>query len=34
VLEDIRVGDEQFSRGEGVEHEEAKRRMLARFRRA
>lgn len=33
VLEDIRVAEEQFARGEGIEHEEAKRRVLARLRR-
>lgn len=33
VLEDIRVAEEQIARGEGVEHDEAKRQVLARFRR-
>ena len=33
VLEDIRLAEEQVSRGEGVEHDEAKRQVLARLRR-
>jgi antitoxin YefM len=33
VLEDIRVAEEQIARGEGIEHEEAKQQLLARFRR-
>lgn len=33
VLEDIRVAEEQIARGEGVEHEEAKRQLLARYHR-
>jgi prevent-host-death family protein len=33
VLEDIRLAEEQVARGEGVEHDEAKRHVLARLRR-
>jgi prevent-host-death family protein len=33
VLDDIRVAEEQFARGEAVEHDEAKRQVLARLRR-
>jgi hypothetical protein len=33
ILEDIRVAEEQIARGEGVEHDEAKHRILARLRR-
>jgi antitoxin YefM len=33
VLEDVRVAEEQIARGEGIEHEEAKRQVLARLRR-
>ncbi|HEX8320873.1 type II toxin-antitoxin system Phd/YefM family antitoxin [Longimicrobium sp.] len=33
VLEDIRLAEEQVARGEGVEHNEAKRQVLARLRR-
>ena len=33
VLEDIRVAEEQIARGEGIEHDEAKRQVLARLRR-
>jgi prevent-host-death family protein len=33
VLEDIRVAEEQIARGEGIEHDEVKRQLLARFRR-
>lgn len=33
VLEDIRVAEEQIARGEGVEHYEARERVLARLRR-
>ncbi len=33
VLEDIRLAEEQVARGEGVEHDEARRRVLARLRR-
>lgn len=33
VLEDIRVAEEQIARGEGIEHEEVERRLLARFKR-
>ena len=33
VLDDIRVAEEQVARGEVVEHEEAKRQVLARLRR-
>lgn len=33
MLEDIRVAEEQIARGEGIEHEEAKRQILARFKR-
>ena len=31
VLEDIRIAEEQIAAGEGVEHEEAKRQVLARL---
>lgn len=31
LLEDIRVAEEQIARGEGVEHEEAKRQILSRL---
>jgi len=33
VLEDIRVAEEQIARGEGIEHEEARRQVMARLRR-
>ena len=33
LLEDIRVAEEQIARGEGIEHEEVERRLLARFKR-
>ena len=33
VLEDIRVAEEQIARGEGIEHDEVERRLLARFKR-
>lgn len=33
VLEDIRVAEAQFARGEGIDHDEAKRQVLARLRR-
>jgi prevent-host-death family protein len=33
VLEDIRIAEEQVARGEGIEHDEAKRQVLARLRR-
>lgn len=33
VLDDIRVAEEQIARGEGIEHEEARRQVLARLRR-
>jgi prevent-host-death family protein len=33
VLDDIRVAEEQFARGEVIEHEEAKRQALARLKR-
>jgi len=33
VLDDIRVAEEQVAHGEVVEHEDAKRRALARLRR-
>lgn len=31
VLEEIRLAEEQIARGEGVEHEEARRQVLARL---
>lgn len=31
VLEDIRVAEEQIARGEGIEHEDARRQVLARL---
>jgi len=31
VLEDIRIAEEQVARGEGIEHDEAKRQVLARL---
>ena len=31
VLEDIRIAEEQIARGEGIEHDEAKRQVLARL---
>jgi hypothetical protein len=33
VLEDVRIAEEQIARGEGVAHDEAKRRVLTRLRR-
>ena len=33
VLEDIRVAEEQIAHGEGIEHDEVERRLLARFKR-
>ena len=33
VLEDIRVAEAQIARGEGIEHEEVERRLLAQFNR-
>ena len=33
VLEDIRVAEDQFARGEGIDHDDAKRQVLARLRR-
>lgn len=33
VLEDIQLAEEQVARGEGIEHEEVERRLLARFKR-
>jgi hypothetical protein len=32
VLNEIRVAEEQISRGEGIEHDEARRQVLARLR--
>ena len=32
VLEDIRIAEQQIARGEGIEHEDAEQRLLARFR--
>jgi hypothetical protein len=32
MLNEIRVAEEQIARGEGIEHDEAKRRVLARLR--
>jgi hypothetical protein len=32
VVDDIRVAEEQIARGEGVEHDEARRGILARLR--
>jgi hypothetical protein len=31
LLEDVRVAEEQFARGEAIPHDEAKRRILERF---
>ncbi|HEX8692839.1 MAG TPA: type II toxin-antitoxin system Phd/YefM family antitoxin [Longimicrobium sp.] len=33
LLEDVRVAEEQIARGEGIEHDEARQRVLARLRR-
>ena len=33
VLDDIRVAEEQVARGEGIEHDDAQRQVLARLRR-
>jgi hypothetical protein len=33
VLEDVRVAEDQFASGEGIDHDEPKRRVLASLRR-